>query len=125
MEQLTLREVIDKLDSMDLMYDNDKVKNITFDFCMAYPTHVDSWRGSYSEPSIGFSFDESMNAKDFLNELKDSVGREVTGYKGGEFTLREDSYLWVDDYGRSTETGIFDVVDLGWKIIIRTTHFKY
>jgi hypothetical protein len=129
MKQLTLNEVIEKLESLELTYeahdDTTQDKSIRFDFCYKRPTEVSSWRGSYSEPCLGFTDLTSITAKELLAELKDSIGRVVTGYKGGEFVLRGESYLWVDQYNSSSTTGIFGLEDLGYELIIRTTYFEY
>ena len=65
---------------------------------------VDSWRGSYVMPAVVVKpiIQVSMctTAEEFIYALKSCDGLEVTGWKGGDFTLSEDSTLFlVSEWG--------------------------
>lgn len=133
--QLTLGEVIDKIEGCGLTYgDDEEQKEVCFDFSSAIPTTLDSWRGSYSELALGFELsgydnDEGHFAKTevgyLLLELKNAIGKGYTGWKGGEFFMGRDTPIWVDNPGNGNNTGIIDVVDDGWRIILMTAFCDY
>jgi len=130
--QLTLGQIIDKLEKCGLKHGgDDEPKQVYYDFSSAIPTNLDSWRGSYSELALGFKLsgydndDEHFaetNAETLLLELKNAVSKEYTGWKGGEFTMNEDTPVWVSNAGNSGNTGIVDVIDDGWRIILMTAY---
>lgn len=133
--QLTLGQIIEKLEKCGLTYGKDnKPKQVDYDFGTAIPTTLDSWRGSYSELALGYKLsgydnnDEHFTqttAETLLSELKSAIGKEFTGWKGGEFTMDEDTPVWVANSGNSGNTGIIDVVDDGWRIILMTAYCDY
>jgi len=133
--QLTLGEIIDKLEKCGLKHgDEDEHKEVVFDFASAIPTNLDSWRGSYSELALGFKLSGYDNEDDhfaettaetLLSELKGAIGKEYTGWKGGEFTMNRDTPVWVSNQGNSGGTGIVDVVDDGWRIILMTAYCEF
>lgn len=51
--------------------------------------------------------------------------KEFTGWKGGEFTMDESTPVWVANAGNSGNTGIIDVVDDGWRIILMTAYCEF
>lgn len=61
-----------------------------------------------------------MTTSEFLKMLKETVGKEFTGYKGGEFTMDENTPIWVANYGNSGNTAVIDVIDEDYKIILVT-----
>ncbi len=137
--QITLGEIIAKLESMPMTYESQgkvKAKPISFDFANAYPTSLSSWRGSYAELAITFGLNgytdspddemwNHMEAARFLKMLKDAVGKEYTGWKGGEFTMSESTPVWVSNDGNVGSTGVMDVIDNGYEIIIMTQYCDY
>lgn len=133
--QLTLGQIIEKLEKCGLTYGEDNgPKQVDYDFGTAIPTTLDSWRGSYSELALGYKLSGYDNndehfaqttAENLLSELKSAIGKEFTGWKGGEFTMDEDTPVWVANSGNSGDTGIIDVVDNGWRIILMTAYCDY
>ena len=133
--QLTLGQIIDKLEKCGLKHgDNDEPKQVDYDFSSAIPTTLYSWRGSYSELALGFKLSGYDNndehfakttAETLLLEFKNAVDKEYTGWKGGEFTMDRDTPIWVSNEGNSGNTGIIDVVDDGWRIILMTAYCEY
>ena len=135
MEQLTIGQVIDALEEMDLMYDKKEQKEVDFDFGSAIPTTIDSWRGVYYMAALGYElsgYDNNENhfnktgAKDLLAELKGSIesGRTYQGWKGGEYSYDRDTELWVANSGNSGNTGIIEVMDDGYRIVLKTGYFE-
>lgn len=133
--QLTLGQVIKKLENCGLTYGkHNEPKHVYYDFGTAIPTTLHSWRGSYSELALGYQltgYDNSdkhhsqTTAETLLFELKSAIGKEFTGWKGGEFTMDEETPVWVSNAGDSGNTGIIDIVDKGWCIIIMTAYCEY
>ena len=88
---------------------------------------ADSWRGSYSLPAIGYSYDNSgVSIETAIDNLNEANGREVTGYKGGEYQLNADDPIFVANYGESNNcTAIIDVVEIENYIVCLTKEDMY
>lgn len=133
--QLNLGELIQKLEKCELTWREEKEpKNVCFDFGTAIPTTLDSWRGSYDELALGYKLsgydnnDEHFSkttAEALLNELKSAIGKEFTGWKGGEFHMNKSTRVWVANPGNAGNTGIVEVVDDGCRIILLTSYCEY
>ena len=134
-QQLSLGEFIKELESVDLkMEHNGEVKEVEFDFGTAFPTQLDSWRGSYDEIALGYKMSGYDNnsehfantkADKLLEHLKEAVGKEYEGYKGGDFTMDKNTPVWVANYGHSGNTGVVGVLDAGYKLVIITAYCEY
>ena len=134
-DQLTLGELLLKLKAIPDNDDGDK--GISFDFGSAVPTTFDSWRGSYDELALGYkltSYDAPdgnsgeyppVKLKDFIKEAEATLGKTLTGWKGGDFTMTKNTPVWVDNPGNANNTAIVDVTDLGWSVVINTAHREY
>lgn len=130
--QLTLGQIIEKLEKCGLTHgDKNEPKQVDYDFGTAVPTSLDSWRGIYSELALGYRLSGYDNdddhfahatAENLLSELKSAIGKEFEGWKGGEFTMDENTPVWVANAGNSGNTGIVDVIDCGWRIILMTAY---
>jgi len=95
--QLMLGELILKLEDKP-----DKKLPVIFDGRKYYPTGIDSWRGSYCELAISYSTTSAhMTVKGFLNLLRNTIGRTLVGYKGGNFLMGKTTPVWVANYGES------------------------
>ena len=133
--QMTIGEIMEKIKYGGLTYgDDNQPKVVQFDFGTAVPTDVDSWRGSYDCPQIGYrltgydsdSDKDSITAEQFLKELELGIsGRVYTGWKGGDFTYSEDDGLWVSNSGNASGTVIIDVINDGWRYLIVTAYCEY
>lgn len=117
------REVIEKYE--DEAY-------VCFDFEYAYPTDLISWRGSYAELSLTFTFPdhsdkntEPLTVTAFLELLKGAIGKTYTGYKGGEFVMGRQTPIWVANYGNSGETAVIGVIDNEYSVILETARCEY
>lgn len=129
MEQLTLGEFIDQLEKLPLKYENHegniKSKLITFDFCNFSPVDLYSWRGSYEMTALGFDQDVNVYADRFLKFCKEMIGNTMTGYKGGEYTIKRNILLWISEKNRASETGITGLRSDSFCIVINTAKFEY
>lgn len=138
-DQLTLGELIEKLEAiMQIQADRKKVNKeeayVEFDFGTAIPTCLDSWRGSYAELALGYEltgYDNNENhfnkklVSELLRECKKAVGKEFTGWKGGEFIMTPKTPVWVSNPGNSGNTAIIDVLDGGYHVVIITAYREY
>lgn len=115
-QQLTIGEIIEKLKKIKR-----KSKSVTFDFEFAFPTRIDSWRGSYEEPALGFDLagynkkadekSDSATVKELISRLEMSLNVPFKGWKGGEFVYDEKSLLWVSNRGNYGSTVITDIYE--------------
>lgn len=99
---------------------------VTFSFGNCKPTKVDSWRGIYSEPALGFSsdiYDPNVTAESLISELEKSIsGETYHGYKGGEFKFSGNDQLHIDSYGEYSETEIDKIEVHDGYVVIHTHH---
>ena len=123
-DQLTLGEMILKVEHLLTTKKGDE--SVVYDFGYLFPTEIDSWRGSYSELALDYKTDGNRKSlTDFCSMLKGAVGKEFTGYKGGEFIMNKNTPVWVSNYGESSNTAVIDVVDGGYQILIITGYREY
>ena len=119
-DQLTLGELILKLEPIVKKQGEDEA-TVRYDFEYLFPNDIDSWRGSYSELALNFNTEgQEMKVSDFLKMLKECIGKEFTGYKGGEFKMNKYTPIWVANYGNGGNTAVIDVVDNDYCIILIT-----
>ncbi|MEQ1733643.1 MAG: hypothetical protein ABL940_08220 [Bacteroidia bacterium] len=133
-KQLTLGEFIAEIESVGCTTSNGEYKRICFDFGNFVPTNLHSWRGFYEEIALGYGEIEynkdpnavkKINAKDILNELKWAIGKDYQGYKGGEYTMTENTPVWVGNYGDSNYTAVVGVLDNGYSLIILNAYVEF
>lgn len=116
-EELDLGEIIRMLERCP------KEAAIGFDFGGTTPTKCHSYRGYYTDLAIGFDLDAYPGplVSEVLADLKHAVGRAFTGWKGGEFIMREGSRVWVANPGKTSGTVVVDVMMEGdYRAIILT-----
>jgi hypothetical protein len=132
--QLSLGELITRIEESGILAEDGDDKDIRYDFGTAIPTCLDSYRGSYDELALGYkltgyddsSVPRSIKAKDLLKHLKSAIGKEFTGWKGGEFKMSEQTPVWVANCGDSGSTAIVGVLKEGsYGLIILTTYIEY
>lgn len=56
-----------------------------------------SYRGYYSD--LAFEAGDKRSAADTLAMLRECMGKEFTGYKGGEYHMHAGTPCWQADYG--------------------------
>lgn len=96
-------------------------QRIAFDFCSYAPGSLDSYRGFYED--LSWSFGEryaGVTVADVLAKAKAAIGQTFEGYKGGDFTMSEDTILWVAPYGESHSTAITGITGDKYQTIIET-----
>lgn len=102
---------------------------VVFGFARCVPTSVDSWRGIYAEPALGWAAGgHNGNVKEYptvaslISELEDSIGEEYSGWKGGEYYYDGNETLHIDNPGDYTNTEItqVEVSEWGGEVIIHT-----
>jgi hypothetical protein len=140
-EQLTLGELILKLEQIEPIYvdyekkTQDKTVHLNFEY--AFPTGVSSWRGSYDELALTFDFagysqfgnpkekPKPMTLTAFLKLLKETIGKEFTGWKGGEFIMGKTTPVWIANDGNSGNTGVVDVTSDDYSVTLIGGYCEY
>lgn len=125
-DQLTLGELILKLEPIVKNQKDGDEATVRYDFEYLFPTSIDSWRGSYDELALNFEMQgEEMKVSEFLKMLKDCVGKTFTGYKGGDFVMHKGTPIWVANYSHSGNTAVIDVVDNGYVVLLITGYREF
>lgn len=130
---ITLDALIKELENRQ--FDDDgKPRAVCFDFGCLKPCPVDSYRGYYDHLAMGWEtwedirkrdpYCDGMTVTDIVENLKSAVGKSFVGYKGGEFTMSDDTPVWVDNHGEATGTGIVGVRSDGWLVVLLTDRFS-
>lgn len=131
MDRLNIKELLDELKGISPTSSNnpEEPKTVCFDFGSAVPTTCDSYRGDFSQCALGYRltgydndehhFNDST-VQGLIDELEKTIGSTFDGWKGGEYTMTEDTQLWVSNPGNSDETVITSITDDGWRVIIHT-----
>lgn len=125
---MTLRQIINAL---ELIARRGEDKPVYFDFCRAFPLlEVGSSRCYYERPAINWDVrrrgdreaenPQAPKLSEFLKLMQDTVGKDVQGYKGGDYIVRESSTVHVDGYGECTSTVIEDVEDSVYEVRLIT-----
>lgn len=100
---------------------------VYYGFGYLFPTTVNSWRGIYAEPALGWSESHGIvrtppTVAALIAEIENAIdGREFTGYKGGEFSYTEDSTLHIDNYSEYSSTEIYRIEVNDSRVVIHTT----
>lgn len=97
---------------------------VRFDFCGLVPRGVDSYRGFYDHLAIGWGPDQSAfeetKVAGLLAILRGAVGRSFSGWKGGNYVMREDTPVWVANPGQCDSTAIVGVESNSYMTVIQT-----
>lgn len=104
---LTLGEYIAKLEKLP------PAANIELDFGGAVPTRLDSYRGYYSELALGYdgTYGATLpTVKQLLNDAQKANGSTFTGWKGGDYTMRDSTSIFVANPGNTSDTYIKDIL---------------
>ena len=123
MEQLSLGELISKCEKILRIADRGAEMSVSFDFEYAQPTTLNSWRGVYSDLALGFDFaNADVLLPAFIAMLKSADGAVMKGYKGGDYTMRLSTPVWVANYGHSGNTAVVGVLEEAWRVVIVTEY---
>lgn len=132
--QLSLGDLILEIEKEGVENDNGEVKEVCYDFGSAIPTFLSSWRGSYDELALGYTFSgydkdggcrSNEKADTLLEHLKSAVGEIYEGWKGGDFKMHEGTPIWVSNPGNVGNTGIVGVLNDGWRLVLITAYCEY
>ena len=130
--QLSLGEVIAEIEECGTQQDNGQDKEICYDFGTAVPTDLESYRGSYNELALGYKLtgydndaESAASAKDLLQHLKKAIGKQYTGWKGGQYTMSEDTPVWVANPGNGGSTAIIGILNERWRLVIITAYVEF
>jgi len=155
-EQLLLGEIKLKLDGI-----KDKGKPIVFDFKQK-PAGACSWRGSYQELSLeysdegggsanwnseemddkgypkdkSFKIPKSPSVKNFLDMINKIIGKDMVGWKGGDYQMHKNVAVYLGNAGESSVSGyggkddyptvaVFDIIEGDDMAIIMTKEVDY
>ena len=129
-KQLSLGELILKLEAVKnknlLVYYDDKKFAPTNSFL--------SWRGSYRELAMDYEKTASYTVKDILEAAKETIGKTLGGYKGGDYLMGKNTPIWVANWGESSgfkhtrtkySQAVVDVQKLKTSVIIVTEPMDY
>jgi hypothetical protein len=118
-DNLTIGEFLEKLNQFD---DNEKV---VFSNGKHFDGTYDSYRGYYQDLYIGISdsdvgLDAVGSIKKTLNEALECG--EMTGYKGGDFSIHEGTLVWFSTYGSTGDNEmITDVQEVDGIVVVVLT----
>jgi len=84
------------------------------------PCEPNSYRGYYSDLAFATTEDD-VSVAELLEMAKESLGKEFTGYKGGEYVMTETTPLWKSEYGTSgNNEAIMGLIVVDGKVILTT-----
>lgn len=99
---------------------------VFFDFVYFRPTTLASYRGYYEQLALGYTDDMGQTfVHEVLENCIKATGATFTGWKGGDFTMHQDTQVWVANPGESGSTGIVDIVEDSPFIIFKTERFNF
>lgn len=120
-ELLTLGAMIQKLMEIHRNYGRGLEPEVRFDFGYNHPTTFDSYRGYYQDIAFGYTEDgDDPTLSAFLEMCNKATRATLEGYKGGAYRVSGSTRLWASNHGQVSGTGIVDVVDHGWVVVIET-----
>lgn len=96
---------------------------VRYSFASLHPTTVDSWRGIYSEPALGWEAlrSDGPKVKDVIAELRKATdGRKYTGWKGGDYSYDLNDTLHIDNPGQWTSTELARIEDRDYCVVLHT-----
>lgn len=103
-EYVYLKEIIDFLETLD--------QEAIVPFGFGEPM---SYRGYYDQ--LAFEPIENARIGDMLTHAKNALGKEFTGYKGGEYIMGECTDCWIAPYGSSGGDKIGPTLLKLWKFL--------
>lgn len=126
-DQLTLGMMLEKLKPIvEKQKERKDEATVRYDFDYLFPKECYSWRGSYEELALDFNDDgDALTVTRFYEMLKNVLGKELTGYKGGEFTMHENTPVWVARHNHSGNTAVIEIVDNEYEVIIMTGYREF
>lgn len=93
---------------------------VTFGFDYARPTRLHSYRGYYEDLAIGYQRGTDCTVGQLVAKLEEARGTVMTGWKGGEYLMHDDTAVWMSNPGDATGMAIVDVVEVPCSIWLKT-----
>jgi hypothetical protein len=139
-----LRRLADKVDSgssspLDFGQILDKLRELAgrglggkwihFEWGCARPLGYDSFRGDYSQICLEYGGEHRhhQTVDGLLKITEGLIGTELTGWKGGEYTVERDKDVYVCCSGNTSNTRVVDIVydeDVASSVIIKTSQIE-
>jgi hypothetical protein len=113
--QVTLGEMKALLESCD------QTLPVRFE-CGGCPGDYMSYRGYYD--MIAVDHGDTCTVAEFLAKTTEAIGKEFTGYKGGEFIMTKHTPVWVAEYGQSGGIGIVGIERTADAVILKTADIE-
>lgn len=115
-KQMSVGEVIAKLRSCK------EDADVYFDFCGTKPTGTASYRGYYEDLAIDWTDREAIGLKcgQLLQCFEQANNKDQSGYKGGWYTVNNDTAVWVANWGECDGTAVISIENDDYRIIIHT-----
>lgn len=66
------------------------------------PQGFTSYRGYYDELALEYDIEGHCTVEELLKVAKKVVGKELMGYKGGEFVMTNNTPIWISNYGNTS-----------------------
>lgn len=95
-----LGELIDRLEAAPRQNALVRMKRILPDGTESYGDVgcIISWRGAYENTTLD-GHPGAYSVRELVEYLKHQVGQEMTGYKGGDYTISDTKPVFADRYG--------------------------
>jgi hypothetical protein len=105
--QLTIGQIISKcenLPNLPVMI----VSEASAKYNGKYPEGTNSYRGYYDELAIDTG-NKAMSLSSFLDEMRKSLRRTYGGWKGGDYNMHKDTFVWLSEPGEASQVIVTDV----------------
>lgn len=105
--QLTIGQIISKcenLPNLPVLIVSESVA----EYNGKYPEGTNSYRGCYDELAIDIG-NKAMSLSSFLDEMRSSLRRIYGGWKGGDYSMYEDTFVWLSEPGEASRVIVTDV----------------
>lgn len=84
-----------------------------------HPGRFGSYRGYYADIAIKTEV-APITVRELLFVARDALGRTFEGYKGGDFTMGEDTPLWVAEYGITSGVAVVRATQADGRLVLTT-----
>lgn len=104
---------------------------VIYDFCNCIPTTLNSYRGNYKLPGLGWKGTGRGSGEDELSsvyvwqliqQLELAISGKVTfnGWKGGEYCYTGEEQLYIDNWGDTSGTLLSNISYDEYTVILHT-----
>lgn len=123
-DQLTLDELI------FLLKKQKQDRKVEFDFAYFSPDldSIGSYRGFYEDLAIGFKdhdYDDRPTVKQLREALEKMIGTKITGYKGGDYTVTNETAVWCANWSETGSVAVVNVEEINGGVVIVTRKIAY